>query len=151
MALLLRDGDEPYWVTDEDLAATGVGDIVPDSEVAYLVRACTDDEQRAIRQPLVQMVFDRASHRKVERPLTPDEQSEVAQRVFEATVVDWRGIVGPGGAPLPCDSAGKRMLWRADKPRVLALFRVVNTMQSAADERKASSFRSTDGVGAVVG
>lgn len=151
MALLLRDDAAPWWVTDEDLAATGVGDIVPDPEVAYLVRVVTEDEQRTIRQPLVQMVFDRKSHQRVERSLTAEEQAEVAQRVFEATLVDWKGIVGPGGAPAPCDSAGKRALWRVDKPRVLALFRVVNTMQSADVERREASFRATPGVGTVVG
>lgn len=153
MALILRDDAAPWWVTDEDVAAASKdGDIMPDSDVAYLVRECQEAEQRELRADLVQMMFDRKSHQKVERPLTNEEQTEFAQRIFCRVLVDWRGIVDAQGQPIPCDDTAKRALWRADKPRVLALFRIVNTLQVADAERRGKdSFRPTGAVGAVVG
>lgn len=154
MALALRDPSEAFWVTDEDLAATSrATDIVPDPEVAYCVRPCPEAVQREIRKGLVEYVFDRKSHQKVERPFTPEEQSELAARVFGYVLTDWRGIVdATTGQPVPCETAQKRAFWDSDKPRVLALFQIVNTLGSAASEaRGPESFRRPEGVGAVVG
>lgn len=153
MALLLRDLTDSYWVTDEDLAqGSRAGDIVPDPDVAFLVRPCDDDTQRAIRRDLVTYVYDRKTHSKVEKPLTPEDQAELARRVFSHIVMDWRGIVDPKTtAPVPCTDDTKRAFMRADAPRVLALFSVVNTLQSTEATARAESFRATEGVGEVVG
>lgn len=153
MALLLRDLTESYWVTDDDLAQVSrAADIVPDPDVAFEVRPCDEDTQRAIRRDLVTYTYDRKTHSKVEKPLTPEEQTELARRVFSHIVLDWRGIVDPKTtAAVPCTDETKRAFMRADQPRVLALFTLVNTLQSTEAAAKADSFRPTDDVGAVVG
>ena len=153
MALTLRDPNEAFWVTDEDLAATSrAADILPDPEVAYLVRACPESVQRELRRGMVEWVFDRKTHTKVERPFTPEEQSELAARVFDYIIVAWRGIVdAKTGDPVPCEAAPKRAFWDSDKPRVLALFQIVNTLGTQDAQARSDSFRGPEGLGAVVG
>ena len=153
MALALRDPNEPFWVTDEDLAATSrATDIVPDPEVAYRVRPCPEATQREFRKGMTEYVFDRKAHQKVERPFTPEDQSELAGRVFGYVLTDGRGIVdAKTGQPMPCDDGAKRAFWDSDKPRVLALFQIVNTLGTQDAQARGDSFRGPEGVGAVVG
>ena len=67
------------------------------------------------------------------------------------STTDWRGIVdAKTGQPMPCDDAAKRAFWDGDKPRVLALFQIVNTLGTQDVQARGDSFRGPEGLGAVV-
>lgn len=133
MAVEIRDDNEILTVRDADLVADG------DAETTYDLRTITLEKNREIVKRHTKKVPNKRSHVMEDKV----DWEAVTDDLLDWAIADWKGIVSKG-QPLPCTLENKKRLDGVRRDAILQ--RAGMNEVQAAPERRAESFRSTEGV-----